>query len=33
VATLMAEELGRDEAWKQDQLRTYEELVQAYLIH
>lgn len=33
VAELMARELGRDEAWVQEQLAAYRELAAGYLIH
>lgn len=33
VAELMAEELGRDEAWKHDQVVAYRNLAKGYLIH
>ena len=32
AAALMAEELGRDEAWQQDQVRAYTELARGYLL-
>ena len=32
VAALMAEELGRDEAWQREQVEAYEALAQGYLI-
>jgi glycerol-3-phosphate dehydrogenase len=31
VAALMAKEFGRDEAWEQEQVRTYTELAQGYV--
>jgi glycerol-3-phosphate dehydrogenase len=32
VATLMAEELGRDEQWQADQINHFQELAAGYLV-
>jgi glycerol-3-phosphate dehydrogenase len=32
VAALMAEELGRDQAWQEEQVRAYEELARAHVL-
>ena len=32
VAALLAEELGRDEAWQQAQLSAYQQLAEGYLL-
>ena len=32
TAALMAEELGRDQAWQDDQVQTYTELARGYLL-
>jgi glycerol-3-phosphate dehydrogenase len=32
VAKLLATEMGRDEAWQQDQVAAYEELARGYIV-
>jgi len=32
AAALMAEELGRDEAWQHEQIQTYTELARGYIL-
>jgi glycerol-3-phosphate dehydrogenase len=33
VAELLAKELGRDDAWKSEQVRSFEELAKGYLVN